>query len=52
MLIEVGLGQHFQTPFEEKFSPVRLLLPNCGLKIPESPRAVSFTPLGKSLNEV
>ena len=47
MLIEVGLGKYFQVSFGEKISPVRLLLSNCGLKMPESPGAISFTPLGR-----
>ena len=47
MLIEVALGKYFRASFGEKFSPVRLLLSNCGLKMPESLRAISFTPLGK-----
>lgn len=50
MLIAVGLGKYFQASFGEKFSPMRLLLSNCGLKMPESPRAISFTPLGKNLS--
>lgn len=47
-----GFGATFSSISWKKFSAVRLFLPNCGLKMPETPRAVSFTPAGRSGNEV